>query len=94
MFSQSEAQSDRASPTPGDAPAEVMRWRLHQPRRSDAKPMRPAKARRQTMRVMVLVKATDDSEKGILPTTAAMEAMGRFADLMMSWSQPTIMGAP
>ena len=30
------------------------------------------------MRVMVLVKATDDSEKGILPTTEEMEAMGRF----------------
>jgi hypothetical protein len=33
---------------------------------------------RQTMRVMVLVKATDDSEKGFLPTTEALEAMGRF----------------
>ena len=35
------------------------------------------------MRVMVLVKATDDSEKGFLPTPAAMEAMvamGRFND--------------
>ena len=33
------------------------------------------------MRVMVLVKATDDSEKGILPapeTTEMFEAMGRF----------------
>lgn len=33
------------------------------------------------MRVMVLVKATDDSEKGFLPTAEsmkAMEAMGRF----------------
>jgi hypothetical protein len=30
------------------------------------------------MRVMVLVKATEDSEKGILPTTKALEAMGRF----------------
>jgi hypothetical protein len=52
-------------------------------RRSDAKPMRLAKARRQTMRVMVLVKATDDSEKGFLPTPEAMEAMeamGRFND--------------
>jgi hypothetical protein len=49
-------------------------------RRSDAKPMRPAQARRQAMRVMVLVKATDDSEKGFLPTPEAMEAMGRFND--------------
>ena len=30
------------------------------------------------MRVMVLVKATEDSEEGILPTTEALEAMGRF----------------
>ena len=28
------------------------------------------------MRVMVLVKATDDSEKGFLPTTEAMEGDG------------------
>jgi hypothetical protein len=35
------------------------------------------------MRVMVLVKATEDSEKGFLPTartTGMMEAMGRFND--------------
>lgn len=35
------------------------------------------------MRVMVLVKATEDSEKGFLPTAeakAAMEEMGRFND--------------
>ena len=35
------------------------------------------------MRVMVLVKATEDSEKGFVPTpemTATMEAMGRFND--------------
>ena len=32
------------------------------------------------MRVMVLVKATKDSEKGTLPTTEALEAMGRFND--------------
>ena len=30
------------------------------------------------MRVMVFVKATEDSESGILPTTDALEAMGRF----------------
>ena len=37
------------------------------------------------MRVMVLVKATEDSEKGFLPTpetVAAMEAMGRFNDAL------------
>jgi len=27
---------------------------------------------------MVLVKAIDDSEKGFLPTTEALEAMGKF----------------
>jgi hypothetical protein len=47
-------------------------------RRSDARPMKPAQTRRQTMRVMVLVKATEDSEQGILPTTELLEAMGRF----------------
>ena len=30
------------------------------------------------MRVMVLVKATEDSEKGLLPGTELLEAMGRF----------------
>jgi hypothetical protein len=30
------------------------------------------------MRVMVLVKATEDSEKGVLPTAELLEAMGRF----------------
>ena len=32
------------------------------------------------MRVMVLVKATADSENGVLPTPEAMAAMGRFND--------------
>jgi len=32
------------------------------------------------MRVIVFVKATDDSEKGILPTAELLEAMGRFND--------------
>jgi hypothetical protein len=32
------------------------------------------------MRVMVLVKATEDSEQGILPTTELFEAMGQFND--------------
>ena len=30
------------------------------------------------MRVMVFVKATDDSEKGVLPTPELLEAMGKF----------------
>jgi hypothetical protein len=32
------------------------------------------------MRVMVFVKATEDSEKGTLPTTELLEAMGKFND--------------
>ena len=32
------------------------------------------------MRVMVLVKATEESEKGTLPPTELMEAMGKFND--------------
>jgi hypothetical protein len=51
--------------------------------RYDARPMRPARTRRRTMRVMVLVKATAESEKGFVPTPEAMEAMkamGRFND--------------
>jgi hypothetical protein len=47
-------------------------------RLSDARPMRPAQTRKQTMRVIVLVKATNDSEKGILPTTELLVAMGRY----------------
>ena len=34
------------------------------------------------MRVMVLVKATEDSEAGILPTTEMMEAMGSFNEAL------------
>ena len=30
------------------------------------------------MRVIVFVKATEDSEKGIMPTTGMFEEMGRF----------------
>jgi len=36
------------------------------------------------MRVMVLVKATEDSEKGFVPTAETREMMKRWADLMMS----------
>lgn len=32
------------------------------------------------MRVMVLVKSTDDAEKGVLPAREQFEAMGRFND--------------
>jgi hypothetical protein len=36
------------------------------------------------MRVMVLVKATDDSEKGILPTAEQWEAMGKFNEELVN----------
>src|SRR5579872_5313458 len=38
--------------------------------------------RRQTMRVMVFVKATVDSERGDLPTPEMFAAMGRFNELL------------
>jgi hypothetical protein len=38
------------------------------------------------MRVMVLVKATDDSEKGILPTPEMFEAMGRYNEELIKAS--------
>src|SRR3954466_6022631 len=49
--------------------------------------MGPAQTRRQTMRVMVLVKATEDSEKGILPTretTEMFEAMGKYNEELVN----------
>ncbi len=36
------------------------------------------------MRVMVLVKATKDSEAGVLPSTELMEAMGRFNEELVA----------
>jgi hypothetical protein len=36
------------------------------------------------MRVMVLVKASDDSEKGILPTTEMFEAMGKYNEELVN----------
>ena len=36
------------------------------------------------MRVMVLVKATEDSEKGILPTTEMFETMGRYNEELVN----------
>src|ERR687887_2888512 len=45
--------------------------------------MGPAQKRRLTMRVMVLVKATEDSERGFQATpetTEMLEAMGKFND--------------
>jgi hypothetical protein len=36
------------------------------------------------MRVMVLVKATNDSEKGILPSTELLEAMGKYNEELVN----------
>ena len=36
------------------------------------------------MRAMVLVKATDDSEKGILPTAEMFEAMGKYNEELIN----------
>ena len=36
------------------------------------------------MRVMVLVKATVDSEAGVMPSTARLEAMGRFNEELVN----------
>ena len=36
------------------------------------------------MRVMVLVKATKDSEAGILPSTEMLEAMGKFNEQLVN----------
>ena len=36
------------------------------------------------MRVMVFVKATEDSEKGILPTTEMFDAMGKFNEELIN----------
>ncbi|MGZ9033282.1 MAG: YciI family protein, partial [Rhodospirillales bacterium] len=36
------------------------------------------------MRVMVLVKATEDSEAGIMPSTELIEAMGKFNEELVN----------
>ncbi|MCW5777852.1 MAG: hypothetical protein KIS87_15555, partial [Phycisphaeraceae bacterium] len=36
------------------------------------------------MRVMVIVKATEDSEKGLMPTNEMFEAMGRFNEALIA----------
>src|SRR6185295_17035878 len=49
-------------------------------RRPNETPMGPAQTRRQTMRVMVFGKATEDNEKGVTPTAEAFAAMDRFTE--------------
>ena len=50
-------------------------------RRIDETPEGWLKTKRgSTMRVMVIVKATEDSEKGVPPTAEAFEAMDRFTE--------------
>ena len=36
------------------------------------------------MRVMVFVKATTDSEAGVLPTTEMLDAMGKFNEKLVN----------
>jgi hypothetical protein len=36
------------------------------------------------MRVMVLVKATEDSEAGLMPSTELLEAMGRYNEALIN----------
>jgi hypothetical protein len=45
------------------------------------------------MRVMVIVKATDDSEKGVPPTPEAMEAMGKYQEAVAAAGIGLIDGA-
>jgi hypothetical protein len=40
--------------------------------------------RRQKMRVVVFVKATEDSEKGVMPSTELLEAMGKFNEELVN----------
>src|SRR5215216_5549527 len=49
-------------------------------RRPMRRQMGPAQTRRQTMRVMVFGKATEDSEQGVRPTAEAFAAMDRFTE--------------
>jgi hypothetical protein len=61
---------------------------LRKPRSSSrCQPMSSAQTRGQAMRVIVLVKATADSEKGFLPTNETaemMEAMGKFNEELVN----------
>jgi len=41
------------------------------------------KQERQTMRLFVFVKATDDSETGVLPTPELLDAMGKFNEALI-----------
>ena len=45
------------------------------------------------MRVMVLVKATEDSEKGVPPTPEAMEAMGKYQEAVAAAGIALVDGA-
>jgi hypothetical protein len=53
-------------------------------RRSDARPMGPAQTRRQMMRVVAFVKATEDSEQGALPSAELIEAMGKYNEELIN----------
>ena len=42
------------------------------------------------MRLMVLVKATEDNEAGILPSTDLLEAMGRYNEELADAGVPLV----
>src|SRR5690606_19897386 len=44
----------------------------------------PPKQRRQTMRVVVFVKATEDSEQGAMPSSELIEAMGKYNEELIN----------
>jgi hypothetical protein len=54
-------------------------------RPSSSEPVRPQwKRGDKTMRVMVLVKATNDSEAGVMPSTELLAAMGKFNEELVN----------
>jgi hypothetical protein len=53
-------------------------------RRPDERLKGPAQTRRWKMRVMVFVKATEESEKGVPPKPEMFEAMGRFNEELVN----------
>jgi hypothetical protein len=53
-------------------------------RRPDERLDQAARTRRQTMRVVVFVKATKDSENGVPPTPEAFAAMDRFTEELVA----------
>jgi hypothetical protein len=53
-------------------------------RRFDVGPVKASSNRRQAMRVMVIVKATEDSESGAAPDPKGFEVMGKFNEELVN----------